>query len=576
MNTAHEIHLALIGSGGDGVMATASMLIRTAARLGLYGMMTQSYGPQIRGGESAAHVTIGREPVAVVGRTKDLVVCFRFADVARFVRELDVTPHTAVLHGQETAAMPELLQAAGGPKLAIDFGAILERAGLPELTKNVLLFGVLLRALDWKLETGHACVQEVFGHKSSGVISTNLRALELGYRELDAVQLPWRAPQPTDMRVTREVLSGNEACARAAVAAGCRFYAGYPITPSSEILEEMTDLLPAVGGQLVQAEDEMAALGMVIGASYGGVPAMTATSGPGLSLMSELLGLSSMAEIPLVIVNCQRAGPSTGIPSQTEQSDLWHAVYGGHGDFPRVVLAPTDVPHCFPTMFRAFHCAETYQLPVLVLSDASIAQRSEIIDPVATDSLPRGARTIAQPAPGETFLRFNLQSLESADGVSACAIPGTPGGMHSIAGIEHTERGTPSSDGALHQTMSRKRFAKLASVAKASAGWYSTYGRASAPHAVIAWGSSASVVRKYLATHADIALFVPEILHPFPVDALRAFLRGRERVSVLEMNYQGQLHHHLRGLGVIDDRARHVGRAGGLPFQLREVEEWLQ
>ncbi|MBI4238399.1 MAG: 2-oxoacid:acceptor oxidoreductase subunit alpha [Deltaproteobacteria bacterium] len=575
MNTEHEIHLALIGSGGDGVMATAAMLIRTAARIGLYGMMTQSYGPQIRGGESAAHVTIGREPIGVVGRTKDLVVCFRFADVARFVRELDVTTHSAILHGQETQPMPELLQAAGGPKVAIDFGALLERAGLPELTKNVLLYGVLLRTLGWDLAIGQACVEEVFGHKSSGVISTNLRALELGYRELEAITLPWRAPRPAEHTAPRSVLSGNEACARAAVAAGCRFYAGYPITPSSEVLEEMTDLLPTVGGRLVQAEDEMAALGMVIGASYGGVPAMTATSGPGLSLMSELLGLSSMAEIPLVIVNCQRAGPSTGIPSQTEQSDLWHAVYGGHGDFPRVVLAPTDVTHCYPTMFRAFYCAETYQLPVLVLSDASIAQRSEIIDPVSTDALPRGTRRTAQPAPGESFLRFNLQDLECADGVSACAIPGTPGGMHSIAGIEHTERGTPSSDGALHQTMSRKRFAKLAAVAKVSAAWCSSYGRTTAPRAVIAWGSSAGVVRQYVATHPDTALFVPEILHPFPIDALRAFLHGRQQVSVVEMNYQGQLHHHLRALGAIDTSARRLGRAGGLPFQLREVEEWL-
>src|SRR3989338_5404811 len=329
-------------------------------------MMTQSYGPQIRGGEAAAHVSLSAEKVANVGISKDLIVCFRFSDIVRFAKEIKAAPHAAVFHGIETTEMPECLKAPQGVTVSIAFQELLEKEGLPEVAKNVVLFGMLLKMLQWDVAIGETCVREVFGHKSKAVIDGNLKALQIGFNHPEVRQMPFAVPKSKFIK-PRWVVSGNVACARAAVEAGCRFYAGYPITPSSEILEEAYELLPKVGGRLIQAEDEIAAAGMLVGASYGGVPSMTATSGPGLSLMTEMLGLSSMAEIPLVIVDCQRGGPATGMPSRTEQSDLWHVVYGGHGDFPRVVLAPTDVSDCYPTMFRAFYCAENYQLPVLVI-----------------------------------------------------------------------------------------------------------------------------------------------------------------------------------------------------------------
>ncbi|MBI2343710.1 MAG: 2-oxoacid:acceptor oxidoreductase subunit alpha [Deltaproteobacteria bacterium] len=579
-HTEKILHLTLVGSGGDGVMSTASMLLRTAARMGLYGMMTQSYGPQIRGGESAAHVTIGVEPVAITGVVKDLIVCFRFEYLSRFAQEITAAPHVALFHSAEETDIPVLLQTKEGMRVPIPFQQILEEAGLPEIAKNVVVFGMVLRALGWDLGDGNACVSEVFSHKSSAVISSNLRALEVGYQHLETLTLPFRGPRHGAAKQTT-VISGNEACAEAAVDAGCRFYAGYPITPSSEILEKVYELFPAVGGRLVQAEDEIAAIGMIIGASWGGVKSMTATSGPGLSLMTEMLGLASMAEIPVVIVDCQRAGPATGLPSRMEQSDLWHAIYGGHGDFPRVVLAPTNIRDCYLTMFRAFHLAETYQLPVLVLSDANIAQRSEIIEKIDTRGFPRGERAIAAlETPGDIdalregiYRRFDLAAAvdDRWPGVNPVAIPGMPGGMHSIAGIEHTERGTPSADGANHERMNQKRFRKLMAIERETAEWCVTSGRAKAPIGLIAWGSCAGVVQEYALTRDDIALFVPHMLHPFPARALQTFLEGRRTVGVIEMNFQGQLYHHLRGIGVLDGTAHNLRRSGGLPFQLDEI-----
>lgn len=580
MEINKRLSISLIGSGGDGIMATASMILRTAAQMGLYGMMAQSYGPQIRGGESAAHLTIGTEPVRSVGLLKDLIVVFRFSDVLRFVKEVKPGEKVILIHGQEAGELPAFLKDHTGVNVPVPFTEILEKEQLPEIAKNVLVFGMILKALNWDVTHGEKCIRDVFAHKSKEVQDTNIRALAVGY----ALPIPSSASiafPKTSFCGERLVLSGNDACADAAIRAGCRFYAGYPITPSSEILEVMSEKLPEVGGKILQAEDEISAIGMVIGASYGGVRAMTATSGPGLSLMTEMLGLSSMAEIPVVIVDCQRGGPSTGLPSRVEQSDLWHSIYGGHGDFPRIVMAATDVTDCYPTMFRAFYCAETFQMPVIVLSDAAIAQCSEVIDPVDTTMFPRGQRMVAAMDTSSvptgsrptTFQRFDMGNSHGCQwaGVSPMAIPGTTGCMHSIAGIEHTEKGIPTADGNVHEIMNQKRFRKLRTAALETANWFKIYGPIDAPTALIAWGSTAAVARDYIDTRFDTCLFVPHILHPFPVAGLQRFLKGRGLVAVVEMNYQGQLYQYLRGIGAINDEVESLRRSGGQPFQTEEI-----
>ena len=225
-----------------------------------------------------------------------------------------------------------------------------------------------------------------------------------------------------------------------AVRGGIRFAAAYPITPATEILEYLSPALASIGGALVQAEDELASINMIIGASFGGRPSITATSGPGLSLMMESLGLAAASETPIVVVDVMRAGPSTGIATKSEQSDLNIAVYGFHGDAPHVVIAPLSVADCILTAQYSVHIAETLQSPVIVLSDQSIGQSRVLIDRPAEVSF----LTTRKPfeAVDEVYDRYAL----TADGISPMSIPGQPGGQYTADGLTHTEHGTPSSN----------------------------------------------------------------------------------------------------------------------------------
>jgi 2-oxoglutarate ferredoxin oxidoreductase subunit alpha len=249
------------------------------------------------------------------------------------------------------------------------------------LTKNILFLGVLSKLFGVEFEILEQIIKQKLGKKGEAILNLNFQALKKGFQYVEQ-NLPkkdsfWVEKQPVPEK--RIICSGNQALAMGAVAAGCRFYAGYPITPATDIMEFLARELPKFGGSVVQAEDEIAALGMVLGAAYTGTKSMTASSGPGISLMAELLGLAGMAELPVVIVDCQRAGPSTGMPTKTEQSDLNHALYAGHGEAPRIVMALSSVEDAFFGIIRAFNYAIRCQMPVIVLSDQYLAQRTATI-----------------------------------------------------------------------------------------------------------------------------------------------------------------------------------------------------
>jgi 2-oxoglutarate ferredoxin oxidoreductase subunit alpha len=422
---------------------------------------------------------------------------------------------------------------------------------------------LVCRALGWPRTRVEELLAERFGHRPE-VFERNRQALSLGWEIPDLPCLP----RLEGRGVSLTIESGNEAVARGAIEAGLGFFAGYPITPSSEVMETLIDELPAAGGTVVQAEDEIAALGMVLGASFGGVPSMTATSGPGLSLMTEMTGLSAMAELPAVIVDCQRAGPATGMPSRTEQSDLNHAIYAGHGDFPRVVLGAFDVVHARQVMRKAFLLAEKYQLPVMVLSDAYIAQRRQIRDAVEPMAKPPGRRRWNA---GDGPARF---SLEGPHGVVPFRVPGTPGGTYLAAGIEHTEQGTPTADTQVHQQMNAKRFRKLDAIAMETRDWYRVLGDPEARHGIVAWGSQYGLLREWTLAHPEYRVFLPEILFPFPVEALRRWLQPLQWAGVLELSYQGQFHRYLSSL-LPFERVASLSRSGGAPLSVAELTAML-
>jgi 2-oxoglutarate ferredoxin oxidoreductase subunit alpha len=562
---ARSVVIAIVGSGGDGVALLGDLLLGMAAEQGIYGMMVQSYGPQIRGGESAVMLRLSEREVQFEGDDSDLLLCFRITDLKRFKGAVRLHAKSVVVaESTDIAELPEWLGTTERAPCRYPFATFengIEVAGPP---KNMKGLALITRMLGWDPEFARATLRKRFGHKPKA-LANNILTFN---GALEAADLP----ALTRLRANGHALhveTGNEAIARGAMSAGLGFFAGYPITPSSEVMETVIEELPALGGRVVQAEDEIAALGMVLGASFGGVPAMTATSGPGLSLMTEMLGLSSMAELPAVIVDCQRAGPATGMPSRTEQSDLFHAVFGGHGDFPRAVLGVYDVVHAREVMSKAFYLSETYQLPVLVMSDAYIAQRRQIRE-VPMNPPGRVMRRKWTPADGPK--RFDL---DGSHGVNAFRVPGTPGGTYPAAGIEHTPEGQPTSDTRMHEDMNAKRFRKLDAIAAETVGWFRTLGDDRAPNGIVAWGSQYGILREWVERHPDWRVFLPEIIHPFPLDALRSWSAGLDRGAVLELSFQGQFHRYLSGLTDMS-KFRSLGRSGGVPISTPELARMLE
>jgi len=426
-----QLTLSIVGSGGDGAVAAGDILAMACARDGLHVIKTEAYGPQIRGGESSCTVRISARPIYSQADAIDALVVFSWADFARFRNEIVMAEGAVVLHDTDDPAPPEVTSVTTRTFVAIPFAKIAREAGAPG-GKNVLSLGVVGALFGLPLDAIRSAVHKRFAKKAQTVQDANLKVFDSGVEK--AAELGLKVNKLEYVRSDAHLLmSGNEAAAVGAIDAGCRFFAGYPITPSSEILHYLAEWLPRLGGTSLQTEDELSAIGAVIGASFAGVKSMTATSGPGLSLMGEMLGLASISEVPAVIVNVQRGGPSTGIPTKSEQSDLLHAVFASHGDTPRVVLAPCDVEDAYHVTVEAFNIAEEFQTPVIVLSDQLIGQRRETLE---LSSLVHEVsdRRLALPDELEAGYR---RYAETPDGVSPMSIPGMAGGMYQTNGLEH-------------------------------------------------------------------------------------------------------------------------------------------
>ena len=349
-----------------------------------------------------------------------------------------------------------------------------------------------------------------------------------------------------------------------------RFVAAYPITPATELLEWMAPALSKVGGSLLQAEDELASINMIIGASFGGVPSLTATAGPGLALMAEGIGLAVAAEIPIVVVNVMRGGPSTGIPAKSEQSDLSFAVNGLHGDAPRLVLAPNSIADCALTTQWAVHLAETLQAPALVLSDQFMGQSRAIIEaPAPTDFGTQRLRASAGEGP---YRRY----LDTPSGVSPMAYPGTVGTVYTADGLEHTQSGVPSSQNADHRLQMDKRLRKL-QIFDYGALWADVSGQGVA--AVITFGSVTPAVREAVeragAQGVALRLIALRLLAPLRCAELAQALEGVTDVMVVEQNHSGQLLRYLRGEFDFVRPPRAYHRPGPLPLRPQEVLQAL-
>jgi 2-oxoglutarate ferredoxin oxidoreductase subunit alpha len=585
MSPLSSFTIGIAGSGGDGVVLLGELLARTAAAGGLHVFLTKNFGPQIRGGETSCRLTLSDAPLHCPGDRVDLLAVLNWDGLARFQRELLAAPDAAALYDARHGARPDLLAAVGaaGPPMALPLEELaLEQAGSKQ-ARNMVLGGVLCALLGWPAEAFTAQLAPRLGEAAgAGNARAAVRAAELVAGAVGPDAVPALGPAGSAL----DLLTGNSAVCRGALHGGCTFMAGYPISPATEILEHLMRELPQQAGQCVQAEDEIAAAGLALGSSYGGVRAMTATSGPGFSLMAESIGLGVMAELPLVVVDVQRVGPSTGIPTRTEQADLNMALYGRHGDAPCPVLAPVSIADCAELTRAAFEIAAEYRTPVILLSDQYLAQGVQTVGPGTSlagpgpTPAPAGDKTSdggsrGAPRPSQPKLHGGM-----ADG----ARPG-PTPPASLSGLVRDASGEPSSDPAVHAAMCRARAAKLDRLAR-SQPLCATYDPpagaglgAASRLGLLTWGSSygpCCALADALAEQGVAAsVFAPRMVCPLPVGPLRHWLSTVGRVFLPELNHSGQFWHYLRGQLDLPLPLTPYHRPGGAAFTVEELlEQW--
>ncbi len=560
---ASGISIAIAGSGGSGVMTAGTLLLEAAARAGLYGLMVRTSGPQIRGGEAAALLRLGTAPLESLDDSFDLLLAIDWQNVHRFADEIPLRAGSIVIGDADGGEVPEVFLRGGARVVTLPLKKMTK--AMPGSWINMLALGLAGALAGLPAAALEAAVRRGW-KRPEAALAANIKALHDGMAA--AADITGIAPlAPAVQGLGRWTVTGNEAAGYGAIRGGVRFVAAYPITPATELLEWMAPALAKVGGSLLQAEDELASVNMIIGASYGGVPSLTATAGPGLALMTEGIGLAVAAEVPIVVVDVMRGGPSTGIPAKSEQSDLSFAVSGLHGDAPRLVLAPTSISDCVATTQWAVELAEALQAPAIVLSDQFMGQSRAIMDrPRVAVSADRGRLTVAANTPD--YKRYR----DTESGVSPMAIPGTPGTVYTADGLEHTEGAIPSSQSRDHRIQLDKRERKLA-LYDYGRRWADVEGGGEL--AVITFGSATGPVREAVqrasAQGLPVRLIALRLLAPLKQAAFDAALAGVDKVMVIEQNHGAQLLRYLRGMIDLPSRPASFHRPGPLPLRPGEV-----
>jgi 2-oxoglutarate ferredoxin oxidoreductase subunit alpha len=570
-----DLVFGMAGSGGDGVVSAGESLLGAAAAEGYHALMTKSFGSQIRGGESSCRVRLAIDPVLNPGGVLDVAVALNWEDFFRFGAELPLGPNTVLIHEEKAGPPPEGISKMGGIPteiVAVPVTEMAKKAAGTDKAKTSIILGVLSGWFNIPLDSIVKGLRKKFGEKAPEIFEANQRALASGveFAKTHPLKNPRTLTKPTGEKTQKLLLDGNDMCSAAALFAGVEFFSGYPITPSTEVMQNLSKELWKYGGAVLQCEDEIAGIGAALGASFAGKKSMTASSGPGISLKSEIMGLASIAELPLVILNVQRGGPSTGLPTKPEQGDLFQAAFSAHGDVLRPILAPTTVADTFKVTVDAFNIAEEYQTPVIILSDQEIAQRKEAVDPIDTSKFEIKKRLLPTAADLEKYERFKL----TESGISPISHPGMEKGNYLGAGIEHNEHGDPTVSGQMHAKMNVKRFKKLDPLRKRK-DLFEVVGNPNASQALVSWGGSAGVCREAVtlakAQGLDVKLLIPTLVYPVAEKIYEEFFQSVKSGLVVELSHQGQLYRILRMFVDVPKGVVPFCRSGANPFQPAEI-----
>jgi 2-oxoglutarate/2-oxoacid ferredoxin oxidoreductase subunit alpha len=524
------------GQGGDGTLTVSDLLGRYFRKRGLYVYTSRNVLSRIRGGHADASVRASRDANAAVKAQVDVLVAFdqQAIDLGR----PELAPHGFVIY-DSTTFRTDLPNSAGFPFATLVGGPL----GQP-IFKNTAAYGALSVLFGFDAAQTREVIEERFRRRSPEALEKNLKALEIGRKvALETPGVPERFAVVDGDAHDLILTTGNQAVALGFTVGGGRFFAGYPITPATEIMEYLQRYLPPLGGVVRQAEDELAAINMIIGASYAGARVMTSTSGPGLSLMTEGIGHAATAEIPVLIADCARVGPSTGQPTRHEQSDLSHLANLGHGDYPRFVIAPADPVDAFAITIEALNLADRWRVPVILLLDQALSQNTTTSPRFDLEhaSIDRGARL--SPEKVAALSEYKIYGF-TEDGVSPWAAPGTPGIWSEVTGNEHDEWGHVSVDPVNRRKMMRKRMEKMHRARdELPAG--RLFGPAGSKVGLVGFGSTSGPIleaqRLLEARGLATRYYQARTLYPVPAHELDPFLASVDVAYVVEHNYTGQL-----------------------------------
>jgi 2-oxoglutarate/2-oxoacid ferredoxin oxidoreductase subunit alpha len=561
-----DLAVLIGGQGGDGTLTVTDLLGRYFRLRHLYVYTSRNVLSRIRGGHADGSIRASRDPIAAMKAQVDVILAFD-AEAVEIGRP-ELGPGGTILY-DSSVFHSDLPNAIGFPFATLAGGQI----GQP-IYKNTAAYGALSVIMGFDPALTRSVIEARFKRRSPEALEKNLKALEIGRKAAqDAGVADLYRVLEGDAR--DQVLTiGNQAVAMGFVVGGGRFFAGYPITPATEIMEYLMRYLPPLHGVVRQAEDELAAINMILGASYAGARVMTSTSGPGLSLMTEGIGHAGTTELPVVVADCQRVGPSTGEPTRHEQSDLAHLAHLGHGEFPRFIIAPGTIEDCFYLTIDALNLADKWRLPVILLLDQALCQNTVTADPIdlSRAHIDRGKlMTTEQVAQLEAYKYYQ----HSPDGISPHAPPGTPGVVAQVTGNEHDEFGHVSVNPVNRVKMMQKRMGKMVLAAPELPGPH-IYGDATAKTGFISFGSTWGPIRE--AQHLLDAKGVPSryyqarTLWPVPVETLRPFLESVEVAYVVEHNYSGQFEQMVRGaLPEFHAKLRSVTKYDGFSFRAPEI-----
>lgn len=562
------------GNSQDGIQTIGGLLARLAGRSSREVMTYMTIPSTISGGPSIFQVHLGSGEVLSAGDESDFLFAFYQHSYDSHIGSL--RPGGICIY--DTDNVQEVKSDLDGLHVGIPItSATVEALGgsSRERGKNLFALGLVTQIFKLNKEKVVGLVSKQFGGKNEDVLRNAMLAFDAGfaYPVGDLLKVEYELQQGRGSAVDKVTTDGNTAMVLGLLAGGVRYGSAYPITPWSTIMEQLRVELPKYGGLFVQAEDELAAVAMALGFAYSGHVAVTGSSGPGLSLKMEALSYATMAELPLVVINVQRGGPSTGLPTSVEQSDLMQAIYGSHGDCPRIVLAPKNVADCFYIAVEACELAKKYSCPVFVLTDMALASRIEAFEQ------PDLATLVHEPVldlstRGEEFKPYPL------DGLTRHAAPGSvmsAGKYPVVTGLEHDEWGHPSANPGIHQKMTERRREKIKAFA-ATLPKPEIYGDEAGEALIVGWGSTWGPIREAVERLREsgrkVACIHLRHLNPMP-NGLETIFANYRNVVVVEMNDEG-----LYGYGQLatllrarhcDPKIRSVCKTDGLNYRVRDI-----